>query len=232
MGLATAKLFVKEGARVVITTRRQEAADEYNTSASENTFAILADASDPEENKQVFETVSKKFGKIDILFLNAGIGRPAPIDLMPSKQYNDQWDTNFRGPYFTTQAALPFLNDGASIIYNTSIANVKGMPGMSVYGATKAALRSLVRTLTVELAGRKIRVNAISPGPIETPIWGKMNIPEEAMNEFSANILQQVPMGRMGQADEIAKAVLFLGSGDSSYITGVELPVDGGLAQV
>ena len=232
MGLATAQLFVREGANVVITARRKEAVQEYNDHASENTFAILADASNPEENKQVFETISEKFGKIDILFLNAGIGRPAPIDSMPRDLYDDQWDTNFRGPYFTTQAALPFLNDGASIIYNTSVSNVKGMPGMSVYAATKAGLRSLVRTLTVELAGRKIRVNAISPGPIETPIWGKMNIPEEAAKEFGANILQQVPLGRMGQPVEVANAVLFLASDDSSFVNGIELPVDGGLAQV
>ena len=232
MGLATAQLFVREGANVVITARRQEAVEEYNDNAPEKTFAILADASNPEENKGVFEMISAKFGKIDILFLNAGIGLPAPIDQMPGELYDEQWDTNFRGPYFTTQTSLPYLNDGASIIYNTSITNVKGMPGMSVYAATKAALRSLVRTLTVELAGRKIRVNAISPGPIETPIWGKMNLPEEAVKEFGANILQQVPLGRMGQADEVANAVLFLGSNDSSYITGIELPVDGGLAQV
>lgn len=141
-----------------------------------NAFAILADASNPKENKKVFDTVNEKFGKIDILFLNAGIGRPAPINVMPGESYDAQWNTNFRGPYFTTQTVLPFLNDGSSIIYNTSISNVKGMPGMSVYAATKACLRSLVRTLTVELAVN-IRVNAISRGSIETPIWGKMDLP-------------------------------------------------------
>ncbi len=232
MGLATAQLFVSEGAKVVITARRQEAVNEYNANATENSFAILADAADPKENKNVFEAATKRFGKIDILFLNAGIGRPAPIDVMPGNFYDAQWDTNFRGPYFTTQAALPFLNDGASIIYNTSISNVKGMPGMSVYAATKAGLRSLVRTLTVELAGKRIRVNAISPGPIETPIWGKMGLPEEAIKDFGETLLKQIPLGRMGQPDEVANAVLFLASDDSSYITGVELPVDGGLAQV
>ena len=232
MGLATAQLFVKEGAKVVITGRRKEAVDEYNANASENTFAILADASNPQENTKVLELVNKKFGNIDILFLNAGIGRPAPINVMPGELYDAQWDTNFRGPYFTTQAALPFLNDGASIIYNTSISNVKGMPGMSVYAATKAGLRSLVRTLTVELAGRKIRVNAISPGPIETPIWGKMDLPEQAIKDFGDSILKQVPLGRMGKPAEVANAVLFLGSDDSSYVSGIELPVDGGMAQV
>lgn len=232
IGLASAKLFLQEGAKVVITSRRQEAVDEYNEQASENSFAVLADASKPEQNEQVFKTVSEKFGKIDILFLNAGIGKPAPINLMPQELYDSQWDTNFRGPFFTTQTALEYLNDNASIIYNTSIANVKGMPGMSVYAATKAGLRSLVRTLTVELAERGIRVNAISPGPVETPIWGKMEIPEEAQKDFADKVLQQIPLGRMGRAEEIAKSALFLASDDSSYVTGIELPVDGGMAQV
>lgn len=232
IGLASAKLFVEEGAQVVITARRQEAVDEYNQHAMENTYAVLADASKPEENQKVFQFVAEKFGKLDILFLNAGVGKPAPINLMGMEQYDAQWDTNFRGPFFTTQAALEYLNDNASIIYNTSVANVKGMPGMSIYSATKAGLRSLVRTLTVELAGRGIRVNAISPGPVETPIWGKMDIPEEAQKDFGAQILQQVPLGRMGRPEEIANAALFLASDDSSYVNGIELPVDGGMAQV
>ena len=232
IGLASAKLFVEEGAKVVITARRQEAVDEYNQNAGKSTFAVLADASKSEENKRVFKLVLEEFGKIDILFLNAGIGKPAPINLMPEELYNSQWDTNFRGPFFTTQAALEYMNDNASIIYNTSIANVKGMPGMSVYAATKAGLRSLVRTLTVELAERGIRVNAISPGPVETPIWGKMDVPEESQKEFGNQILQQVPMGRMGRPEEIANAALFLASDDSSYVNGIELPVDGGMAQV
>ena len=180
IGLATAKFILEEGVKVVITARRQEAVAEYNQNAKESAFAILSDASKSEENKKVFENVNEKSGKIDILFLNAGIGKPAPIDLMPEVLYNSQWDTNFQCPFFTTQAALEFLNDKASIIYNKSIANMKGMPGMSVYDATKAGLRSLVRTLTVELAGRGIRVNALSHGPVETAIWNKMDIPEEA----------------------------------------------------
>ena len=232
IGLASAKLFVAEGAKVVITSRRQEAVDEYNQNANDHTFAVLADASKPNENKEVFRQVVEKFGKIDILFLNAGIGKPAPINIMPEELYDSQWDTNFRGPFFTTQAALEYLNDNASIIYNTSIANVKGMPGMSVYAATKAGLRSLVRTLTVELSERGIRVNALSPGPVETPIWGKMDISDEAQKDFGEQILRQVPLGRMGKPDEIANAALFLASDDSSYVNGIELPVDGGMAQV
>lgn len=232
IGLASAKLFVEEGAKVVITARRQEAVDEYNQNAAESTFAVLADASKPEENQNALKLVAEKFGKIDILFLNAGIGKPAPINVMSEDLYQSLWDTNFKGPFFTTQAALEYLNDNASIIFNTSIANVKGMPGMSVYAATKAGLRSLVRTLTVELAERGIRVNAISPGPVETPIWNKMDIPKQAQKDFGAQILQQVPLGRMGKPHEIAYAALFLASDDSSYVNGIELPVDGGMAQV
>lgn len=232
MGRVTAQRFIEEGAKVVITARRQEAVDEYNANANVNTFAILADVTDAEATKNAIKTTVDKFGKVDILFLNAGVGKPRPLEATDEAAYNYQWDTNFKGAYFTTQSALPHLNDGASIIYNTSVANVKGMAGMSVYAATKAGLRSLVRTLTVELAPRGIRVNAISPGPIETPIWGKMDMPEAAMDEFGKQVLQMVPLGRMGKPEEIANAVLFLASDEASFVNGIELPVDGGMAQV
>ena len=146
--------------------------------------------------------------------------------------YDSMMNINFAGTYFTIQAALPYLNDGASIILNTSVSNVKGMPGLSVYAATKAAMRSLVRTLSMELAPRQIRINAMSPGPIETPVWGKMDLSEEQANGFKEQVKTMVPLGRMGTSDEIAKAVLFLASDDSSYVNGIELPVDGGMAQV
>lgn len=232
IGLATAELFVKEGAKVAITARRQEAVDAYNANASANTFAVLADASKPEDNANVFDTVAQRFGKLDALFLNAGIAKPSPINVVNNEHYNEHWDTNFRGPVFTVQAALPHLNDGGSIIFNTSISNVKGMPGLGVYAATKAGLRSFVRTLTVELAGRKIRVNAVSPGPIGTPIYDKMGMSDEQKNGFASQIQAQVPLGRFGESKEVANAVLFLASDESSYITGAEIPVDGGMAQV
>jgi NAD(P)-dependent dehydrogenase (short-subunit alcohol dehydrogenase family) len=232
MGLVTAQRFVAEGAKVVITARRQEAVDEYNSNSGENTFAVLADVRNHAATKQAIEKAVEKFGKLDILFLNAGVGKPRPIEATDEESYNYQWDTNFKGAFFATQLALPHLNDGASIIFNTSVANVKGMPGMSVYAATKAGLRSLVRTLAMELAPRGIRVNAMSPGPIETPIWGKMDIPKEAAQEFSAQVLQTVPLGRMGKSEEIASAVLFLASDEASFVNGIELPVDGGMAQV
>ena len=232
IGLATAQLFIKQGAKVVVTARRQEAVDEFNAHSGDHALAILADASRPEENAGIFRIVEEKFGKIDILFLNAGVAKLAPINLTPKELYDEHWDTNFRGPYFTTQAALPFLNEGASIIFNTSVANVKGMPGMSVYAATKAGLRSLVRTLTVELAPRGIRVNAVSPGPIETPIYDKMGLSEEEAAGFINEIVGQIPLGRFGASEEVANAVLFLASSESSYVNGIELPVDGGMAQV
>jgi NAD(P)-dependent dehydrogenase (short-subunit alcohol dehydrogenase family) len=232
MGLASAQRFVREGAKVVITARRQEAVDEYNANSDENSLAILADVNNHEATKKAIEQTVAKFGKLDVVFLNAGVGNARPFEATDEEVYNRQWDTNFKGAYFATQSALPHLNDGGSIIFNTSVANVKGMPGMSVYAATKAGLRSLVRTLAMELAPRQIRVNALSPGPIETPIWGKMDIPQEAAAEFGAQILQGVPLGRMGTSEEIANAVLFLASDEASFITGIELPVDGGMAQV
>lgn len=232
MGLATAQRFINEGAKVVITSRRQEAVDEYNAKANGTSFAVLADSTDREATQRAIQETVLRFGKIDILFLNAGVGKPRPIEATDEESYNYQWDTNFGGAYFTTQSVLEHLNDGGSIIYNTSVANVKGMPGMSVYAATKAGLRSLVRTLASELAPRKIRVNAISPGPIETPIWSKMDIPEDAAAEFGKQVLSMVPLGRMGTSDEIANAVLFLASDEASFVNAIELPVDGGMAQV
>lgn len=232
MGLESAKLFEREGAKVTIVGRRQEAIDDYNSNSSNNTLGIVADVSDEAKVQTALTEATEKFGKIDVLFINAGIAKPRPFEMADREYYDSMMDVNFAGTYFTIKSALPHLNDGASIILNTSVSNVKGMPGLSVYAATKAAMRSLVRTLSVELAPRKIRVNAMSPGPIETPVWGKMDLTEEQANGFKEQVKTMVPLGRMGTSEEIAKAVLFLASDDASYVNGVELPVDGGMAQV
>ena len=227
MGLATAQLFEREGAKVAVVGKRAEAIATFNATTSENAIGYLADVQNVEQIKSALAQTTQEFGKIDVLFLNAGIAKPRPFEMADKDYYQQMWDVNFGGTYFSIQAALPFLNDGASIILNTSVSNVKGMPGLSVYAATKAALRSLVRTLTMELAHRQIRINAMSPGPIETPVWGKMDLTEEQANGFKEQVKTMVPLGRMGTSDEIAKAVLFLASDDASYVNGIELPVDG-----
>ena len=232
MGLETAKLFEREGAKVIIIGRRQEAIEAFNQQASNNAHGLVADVSDPSAMQRAIIEATERFGKIDILFINAGIAKPRPFELADRAYYDAMMDVNFGGAYFNIQACLPYLNNGASIILNTSVSNVKGMPGLSVYAATKAAMRSLVRTLATELADRGIRVNAMSPGPVETPVWGKMDLTEEQANGFKEQVKTMVPLGRMGTSEEIAKAVLFLASDDASYVNGIELPVDGGMAQV
>jgi NAD(P)-dependent dehydrogenase (short-subunit alcohol dehydrogenase family) len=175
---------------------------------------------------------TKTGGTSYVLFINAGLAAFAPIEATSEEMFDRIMDVDFKGAYFTIQKAIPYLNDGASIILTTSGANVLGMPGSSVYAASKAALRSLARTLSAELTGRGIRVNAVSPGPIETPIFGRMGLSAEEIEGFGQNIMQQVPMKRLGQPEEIAKAVLFLASSDSSYVLGTELVVDGGMTQL
>ena len=166
------------------------------------------------------------------MFANAGLGEVAPLSEVSEAHFDKHFDVNVKGLFFTVQKALPLLRNGGSVIVNASIAATKGMGAFSVYSATKAAVRSFARSWTVDLKDRNIRVNAISPGPIETPIFGKMGLNEEQIKQFGETLIPQVPMGRMGRSDEIAKAVLFLASDDSSYITGIDLCVDGGMAQI
>ena len=228
IGLATAKRFQDEGARVAISGRSQKTLDEAGKALGPDALAVQADVSKLPDADKLFAAVAKKFGKIDVLFVNAGVGTFAPADAVTEADYDEQFDINTKGAYFTIQKALPHLNDGAAIILNTSVASHKGIANGTVYAATKAAMRSLTRSFAAELVGRNIRVNAVAPGPIETPIFGRNGIPKEALQEF----VKGVPMKRAGTSEEVAGAVAFLASSDSSYITGVELDVDGGRGQI
>ncbi len=232
IGLATAKRLQQEGARVAIAGRSKKTLDEAVKTIGNGVVAVQADVSKLPDVDKLFAEVSKKLGKIDVLFVNAGVAKFAPLADTSESLYDEQFDINIKGAYFTIQKALPLLNDGASIILNTSVAGIKGTTGTSAYSATKAALRSLARTAAAELAGRGIRVNAVAPGPIVTPIFGRTGLPQEAIDDFIKNVGGSVPMKRLGQPEEVAGAVAFLASSDSSYITGEELHVDGGMGQI
>lgn len=232
MGLQTAKKYLEEGAKVVLTGRNQEKLDALKGELNGDYLLVKAEASSVSDSKDLIAKTVEHFGKIDVLFLNAGIFRVETIDGLTEEIFDEVYNINVRGPIFTVQAAYDYLNEGASIIFNTSVVNVKGFGGMTAYGSSKAALRSAVRTLASEFGPKGIRVNAVSPGPIDTPIYGKHNVPQENIDAMASNFPSMVSLGRFGRADEIANTALFLASSDSSYITGAEIPVDGGFAQV
>jgi NAD(P)-dependent dehydrogenase (short-subunit alcohol dehydrogenase family) len=231
IGLATARLFVQEGAHVFITGRRQSQLDTAVAGIGDGATGVQGDAGDLADLDRLMEAVRTTQGHLDILFISAGLGDlRTPLGAITEEAFDRVFRVNVRGAVFTAQKALPLLRDGGSIILNASIAGVKGMPGTSIYSASKAAVRSFARTWTMDLKSRGIRVNAISPGPIETAIFD--TIPAGEREELKAQMVALVPLGRMGQAGEIARAALFLASSDSSFITGAELFVDGGWAQV
>ena len=232
IGLATAKRFVSEGAYVFISGRRQKELDLALSQIGKNVIGIQGDVSNLADLDRLYNTVKDQKGHLDILFANAGIAQFAPLGEISEEHFDNIFRINVKGLLFTVQKALPLFQNGGSIILNASIGSSKGFEETSVYSATKAAVRSFARTWTGDLRHRKIRVNAISPGPIDTPIFSNVLQNEEQIDQFKKNIVNTVPMGRMGSPDEVAKAVSFLASGDSSYITGIELFIDGGLAQI
>jgi NAD(P)-dependent dehydrogenase (short-subunit alcohol dehydrogenase family) len=232
IGLATAKLLHEQGARVAISGRDQSTLDAAAKEIGEGTLTIRSDISKLEDLDALFTKVQHVFGKIDILFANAGVAKFAPIGDTDEKLFDEIFDINVRGTFFTLKKSLSFLNDGAAIVITTTFADRVGLPGSSVYSASKAALRCLVRVAAAELVGRGIRVNAVSPGPIATPIFGKLGMAKEAVDALAGVILGRVPMKRLGETQDIANAVAFLVSPQAAYITGVELNVDGGAGQV
>jgi len=234
IGLATAQRFVDEGAYVFITGRRQSELDVAVNQIGKNVTGVQGDVSNLADLDRLYATVNEQKGRIDILFANAGVGELVPLGEISEAHFDKIFSVNVKGLLFTVQKALPLFQDGGggSIILTASVGGSKGNPASSVYGASKAAVRSFARTWTVDLRQRKIRVNAISPGPIDTTIFSTAVQTEEESKQVKASLVASVPMGRMGSPDEIAKAATFLASDDSSFITGIELFVDGGRAQI
>ncbi len=231
IGLATAERFVAEGAYVYITGRRQKELEAAVNSVGKNIRAVQGDVTNLADIDRLHDIVKAEKGRVDILFANAGAGELVPLGQITEHHYNMIFDLNVKGVLFTVQKLLPLMSDGASIILNASAACVKGMPATSAYSAAKAAVRSFARTWTADLKDRKIRVNTISPGAIETPATDKFGGDEEGSQKLKAYLASLCPMGRIGQPEEFAKAVAFLASEDSSYITGINLFVDGGMTQ-
>jgi NAD(P)-dependent dehydrogenase (short-subunit alcohol dehydrogenase family) len=233
IGLATAKRLVDEGAHVVITGRREKELKEAATFIKRNVTTVVGDVSRLEDLDRLYAVVKEKHGHIDILFANAGAGTVAPLAAATEAHFDQTFDVNVKGLFFTVQKSLPLFKDGGSIILNSSVSNLLGLPGFTAYAASKAAVRSFARGWALELKDRKIRVNAMSPGAIDTPALATTTgLSAEQAEQAVAQFTTQIPMGRRGMPEEIAAAVAFLASDESSYITGIDLAVDGGMAQV
>lgn len=232
IGLATAKLFMKEGARVAIVGQNQERVTNASEILGTEALTLCANVASSQDMKNVAKRIKDKFGSIDVLFANAGIAKPMAFADVVDENIDNQFDVNFKGVVYSIQSMLPLLNNPSSVIITSTTMIEKGVAGMSMYSATKAALRSLARTLSAELLEKGIRVNTISPGLIETPIYGKLGLPEEAVQTWAEELMKKIPASRFGQAEEVAKAVLFMASDDSSYMLGENILFDGGMATI
>ena len=232
LGLATARLFIKEGARVIVTGRTPATIKAAQAELGDNAIVVHSDATSLPDMDALAKKVKETFGKLDVLFVNAGYGEFVPFEAVSEKVYDDILNLNAKGPYFIVQKLAPLMPEGSSVVFTTSIANVKGMPDLSAYGAAKAALRALTRSIAAALLPRGIRVNAVTPGPIgSTAILHKVGMPKETVDQVYLQMAESVPMKRVGQPEEIAKAVAFLAF-DATYTTGAEFPVDGGWTQL
>lgn len=232
IGFASAMAFINNGAKVFLTGRNPETLAEAREKLGDSAIIIPSDASDPESIEALVEEIKTQTDRLDAIILNAGIFRMTPIENSPVEEFDILFNTNVRGPWLLVQKSIPLLHEGSSITWVTSSVNEMGWANMSAYAATKAAARSMVRTLAAELAPKSIRVNAIAPGPVATPIFGKANIPEEQKDGMADQITSMVPLGRMGQPEEIGSAVAFISSNQASFVTGAEWAVDGGIGQV
>jgi NAD(P)-dependent dehydrogenase (short-subunit alcohol dehydrogenase family) len=231
IGKATAIDFIEQGATVIITGRHQETVDETVKELGANAHGFVADSSKIADLKKLAEKVKTLKGKVDVLFVNAGYGKFAPIEQIDEAHFDEQFNVLVKGTLFTVQSILPLMSESGSIILNTSIVTEVGMQGASVYSAAKSAVQSFVKTFASELTARKIRLNAVSPGPIETAFFDKTGMNQEQIQGFAGSVLPQVPMARFGKSSEVAKAVTFLASDDASYMHGTEIFVDGGMVQ-
>jgi NAD(P)-dependent dehydrogenase (short-subunit alcohol dehydrogenase family) len=233
LGLATAKRFAAEGARVFITGRRREQLDEAAAQIGGDAVGVQGDVSNLADLDRLYDTIRQRAGRLDVLFANAGGGEFVPLGQVTEAHFDKYFGINVKGTLFTVQKALPLMPDGASIVLNGSMVSVKGLPAFGVYAATKAALRSFARTWSVDLRNRRIRVNVVAPGTVVTPAYKtELGMTQEQIEQFVAQAAATTPLGRAGRPDEVASAVLFLASDDSSYVTGIELFVDGGAAQI
>jgi NAD(P)-dependent dehydrogenase (short-subunit alcohol dehydrogenase family) len=232
IGLATARAFVREGAKVAITGRSESTLKAAQKELGPDVLVIKADFSKVSEIGTAMDRIKERFGRIDALFVNAGIGRFVPFEEVTEAFFDETMATNLKGTFFTVQKAVPLMPRGAAVVLNASINAHLGMPGSSVYGASKAAVVNLAKTLSADLLQRGIRVNVVSPGPVTTPILDRMGLPEAETRQIKERITEQVPLKRFGHPDEIAAAVLYLSSGESAYVLGTELVVDGGMIQL